>query len=48
MNTKKKLIPRLLIDPSFQSLEKNAHRTSYKRYFCPTLTIKDYNIMVDG
>ena len=45
-----------LIDPSFQginilfvlSFENDAHRTSYKRFFLPTVEIKDYNIMIDG
>ena len=45
-----------LIDPSFQgvnvlfvlSFENNAHQTSYKRYFLPTVTIKDYNVMING
>ena len=45
-----------LIDSSLQgvnrlfvlSFENNAHQTSYKRYFLPTVTIKDYNVMIDG
>ena len=45
-----------LLDPSFQganrlfvlSFENDAHRRSYKRYFLPTVEIKDYNVMVDG
>ena len=45
-----------LIDPSFQginilfvlSFENDAHRTSYKRFFLPTVEIKDSNIMIDG
>ena len=45
-----------LIDPSFPevnrvfvlSFENNAHRTSYKRYFLLTVTIKDCNVMIDG
>ena len=43
-----------LIDPSFQrvnrilvlSFENDAHRRSYKRYFLPTVEIKDYNVMI--
>ena len=45
-----------LIDPSFEgvnrlfvlSFEDDAHRRSYKRYFLPTVEIKDYNVMIDG
>ena len=45
-----------LIDQSFQgvkrlfvlSFENDAHRRSYKRYFLPTVEIKDYNVMIDG
>ena len=45
-----------LIDPSFQgvnrlfvlSFENDAHRKTYKRYFLPTVEIKDYNVMIDG
>ena len=45
-----------LIDPSFQranrlfvlSFENDAHRRSYKRYFLPTVEMKDYNVMIDG
>ena len=45
-----------LIDPSFQgvnrlfvlSLKVDAHWRSYKRYFLPTIKIKDYNDMIDG
>ena len=45
-----------LIDPSFQgvnklfvlSFENDARRRSYKRYFLPTVEIKDYNVMIDG
>ena len=29
------------------SFEKNTHRTSYKRYFFRTATIKDYSVMID-
>ena len=29
------------------SYEKNAHRTSHKRYFLLTVEIKDYNVMID-
>ena len=28
--------------------ENNANQTSYKNFFFPTVTIKDYNIMIDG
>ena len=45
-----------LIDPSFQgvnrlfvlSFENDAHRKSYKRYFLPTVEIKDFNVMIYG
>ena len=45
-----------LLDPSFQgvnrlfvlSYEDNAHRTSQKRYFFPTVEIEDYNVIIDG
>ena len=45
-----------LIDPSFQGLNRlfvlsfknNTHRTSYNRYFLPTVEIKVYNVMTDG
>ena len=45
-----------LIDPSFQrvnrisvsSFENEAQRTSYKRYYLPTVEIKDYNVKIDG
>ena len=44
-----------LINPSFQgvnrlfvlSFENDAHRRSYKRYFLPTVEIKDYDVMTD-
>ena len=44
-----------LIDPSCQrvnklfvlSFENVAQRTSYKRYYLPTVEIKDYNVMVN-
>ena len=44
-----------LIDQSFQgvnrpfvlSFENNAHQTIQKRYFVPTVEIKDYNLMID-
>ena len=44
-----------LIDPSFQgvnrlfvlSFEDNTHQTSYKRYFLPTVEIKDYHVMIN-
>ena len=29
------------------SFEDNAHRTSYNRYFFPTVEIKDYYVMTD-
>ena len=43
-----------LIDPSFQgintlfvlSFENNKHRKSYKRYFLPTVEVKDCNVMI--
>ena len=28
--------------------ENNAHRSSHKRYFLPTVEIKVYNVMIDG
>ena len=45
-----------LINPSFPvvhrlfvlSFENYVHRTSYNRYFLPTVEIKDYNVIVDG
>ena len=45
-----------LIEASFQgvnrllvlSFENNAHQTCYKRYFLPTETMKDYNVLIDG
>ena len=45
-----------LIDPSFQEVnrlfgmtcENNTHCTSHKEYFLPTITIKEYNVMIDG
>ena len=30
------------------SFENNAHRTSYKKYFLPTVEINNYNVMTDG
>ena len=30
------------------SFEDNAQRTSYNRYFFPTVKMKDYNVMIDG
>ena len=30
------------------SFEANAHRISHKRYFRPTVEIKDYSVMIDG
>ena len=44
-----------LVDPSFQgvnrhfvlSFENNAYRTSYNRYFLPTIEMKDHNVMID-
>ena len=51
-------IPHLhyLIDSSFQGLNKlfvlwfedNAVRNGHKKYFLPTVEIKDYNVMIDG
>ena len=32
----------------FNLFEDNAHRTSYKRYFFPTIEIKYYDVMIDG
>ena len=45
-----------LINPSFQgvnrlfvlSFENEAQRIRYKRYYLPTVDIKDYNVMIDG
>ena len=44
-----------LIDPSFQgvntfcfSIENNAVRTGYIKYFLPTIEIKDYNNIING
>ena len=45
-----------LNDPSFEkvnrhfvlSFEVNAHLTSYKPYFLPTIIIKYYNVMING
>ena len=45
-----------LIDQSFKGInifflllfENNEHRTSHKRYFLPTLEIKNYTVMTDG
>ena len=45
-----------MIEPSFQGInrffgllfENNAHRTIHKRYFLPTVEIKDYNVMISG
>ena len=44
------------IDPGFQgvnrlfalSFEDNVVRNGHRRYFLPTLEIKDYNVMTDG
>ena len=44
-----------IIDQSFQavnrlfvlSFENNARRRSYKRYFFPTVEMKDYNVMIN-
>ena len=55
MQTKKQYL-NYLIDPSFQgvnrlfvlSFKNNVHRISYKRHFLPTVTIKDYNVMING
>ena len=30
------------------SFEDEEQTTSYKRYFLPTMEIKDYNVMIDG
>ena len=30
------------------SFENDVHRTAYKRYFVPTVEIKDYNVVFDG
>ena len=43
------------MDPRFQGAsrrfvslsEDNVHQTSYKRYFIPTIEIKDYNVLTD-
>ena len=44
-----------LIDSSFKGLnrlflsfEDEAHRTSYKLYYLPTVEIKHYNVMING
>ena len=45
----------LLIDPSFQGVNRifvlsfkgETQRTSYKRYYLPTVEIKCYNVMID-
>ena len=45
-----------LVEPSFQGVnrlfvlafENDNHRTSDKRYYLPTVEIKDYNIMING
>ena len=45
-----------MIDPSFQrvnrlfvlSFKYENGRESYKRYYLPTVQIKDYNVMIDG
>ena len=45
-----------LADPNFQGgnglfvllFEKNAHQTSYPRYFSPNMKVKDYNVMNGG
>ena len=29
-------------------MQNNTHQTNYKRYFLPTVEIKDYNIIIDG
>ena len=44
------------VDPNFQGVnrffvlffENNAYRTSYNRYFLPTVEIKNYNVMING
>ena len=30
------------------SFENDAHQTSHKKHFLPTVEIKDYNVVVDG
>ena len=45
-----------LIDPSFSnvkrlfvlSFEKEEDRTSYYKYYMPSVEIKDYNVLIDG
>ena len=45
-----------LVEPSFQGVnrlfvlafENDNQRTSYERYYIPTVVIKDYNIMING
>ena len=45
-----------LIDPSFQGVnglfvltfENEGQRRSYKRYYLPTVELKNYNVMIDG
>ena len=45
-----------LIDPSFQEVDRNfvlsfenePQWTTYKRYYLPTVEIKNYNVMTDG
>ena len=46
-----------LVEPSFQGIinrlfvlpfENDAQRTSSKRYYLPSVEIKDYNVMIDG
>ena len=45
-----------LIDPIFQGVNRrfvlplvdNAHQTSYKQHFLPTVEIKDYKVMING
>ena len=32
----------------FYCSKNDAHQTSYNRYFCPTIKVKDYNVMIDG
>ena len=51
-------IPNLnhLVEPSFQGVnrlfvlafENDNQRTSYERYYLPTVGIKDYNIVING
>ena len=46
----------MLVEPSFQEVnrlfvlasEKDAQKTSNKRYYLPNVEIKDYNVMIDG